>query len=281
MKEHSWLCTFITQISLCFCVYLAFNMGDRTESSSRPVETYFMSVAGGFRPENEQTLLLKLMEKVAKVYKVQFVVSISELGENDPLGLNATWYFQSLKLPWYTTKSFKGQRPGSYLKHTKVQYGKTLDIVIVNTELFQGPSAGAIEHQLLWLMKTLEESTSDWRIVVGFHPLLACNGSTEAKDNPLCLHEMFLNHRVDAYLSGHACTEHVHKQSAKQPGNADQPGKGPCLTPIRRIFDQNKEKVNGLLLHRVSSLELVTYSINLEGDVAHKIELQQSGREAM
>ncbi|XP_027174126.1 uncharacterized protein LOC113773701 [Coffea eugenioides] len=102
MKEHSWLCTFITQISLCFCVYLAFNMGDRTESSSRPVETYFMSVAGGFRPEKEQTLLLKLMAKVAKVYKVQFVVSISELGENDPLGLNATWYFLSLKLPWYT-----------------------------------------------------------------------------------------------------------------------------------------------------------------------------------
>ncbi|KAL3535075.1 hypothetical protein ACH5RR_003536 [Cinchona calisaya] len=282
MKEYSWVCTLITQISLCFAVYLAFNLGDRTHvSRSRPIDIYFMSVAGGFRPLNEQTLLLKQMAKVANVYKAQFVVSISELGEDDPLSQNATWYFQSPKLPWYTTKSPKGQGTGPYLNHTKVPYGKTLDIVIANTELFQGPSTGAREHQLLWLTKTLEESISDWRIVVGFDPLSACNRSMEAKDNNGCLHELLLKYRVDAYLSGHGCTEHIHIGSAEILGDAGQMGKGPCLTPINKIFHQNKEKVTGFLLHRVSSLEFVTYLVNLNGEVVHKIELKQSGKEVM
>lgn len=40
------------------------------------------------------------IEKVAKAYKVEFVINISELGEDDPLLQNATWYFPSLKVPW-------------------------------------------------------------------------------------------------------------------------------------------------------------------------------------
>lgn len=64
MKEYSWVCTLITQISLSFAVYLALNIGDRTQSSggsscTRPIDMYFMSVAGDFRPPKEQTLLLK------------------------------------------------------------------------------------------------------------------------------------------------------------------------------------------------------------------------------
>lgn len=292
MKEHSWVCTLITQISLCFALYLVFNMGQprkslqdrnssRTQKSNKPIDLYFMSVAGGFWALKEQTLLLKQMEKVSKAYNARFVVSISNVGEDDPLNKNATEYFRSLKVPWYTTRPLKGQGTDRYLQNTKVPYGGLLDVIIINTELFQGPSTGTGEHQLLWLTKTLEESISDWRIVVGFHPLLACNGSIEANDSPGTLQHLLLNYGVDAYLSGHACAEYIHKGSSEQLGDASQSNRGPCLTPVNKRILHYKERVNGFLLHRVSSFEFVTYLVNLEGEVVHKIELQQTGREVM
>ncbi|XP_061375624.1 uncharacterized protein LOC133317760 [Gastrolobium bilobum] len=43
----------------------------------------------------------------------------------------------------------------------------------------------------------------------------------------------------------------------------------------------SRELANGFLLHRVSSVQIVTYYINLVGEVAYKTVLQQKGREAM
>ncbi|KAL0451641.1 UNVERIFIED_CONTAM: hypothetical protein Slati_1142200 [Sesamum latifolium] len=90
MKEKSWACTLITQLSLCIAAYVALNIGQPQKvthgsisSVAGPTDMYFISVAGGFRPLEEQSLLLQQMMKVAKTYKARFVVSISELGESD------------------------------------------------------------------------------------------------------------------------------------------------------------------------------------------------------
>ena len=67
MGKPSWVRTVITQLSLCLAVLLAFNLGRPWEKpmshsssgSSRPLDLYFISVRGGFRPLNQQTHLLK------------------------------------------------------------------------------------------------------------------------------------------------------------------------------------------------------------------------------
>ncbi|KAL0358301.1 UNVERIFIED_CONTAM: hypothetical protein Sangu_0679500 [Sesamum angustifolium] len=97
MKEKSWACTLITQLSLCIAAYIALNIGQPQKvthgsisSVGGSTDMYFISVAGGFRPLEEQDLLLQQMMKVAKTYKVRFVVSISELGESDSLLQNVS-----------------------------------------------------------------------------------------------------------------------------------------------------------------------------------------------
>lgn len=63
MGKPSWVCTVITQLSLCLAALIAFNLGRPWEKSisncSRFLDIYFISVRGGFRPLNQQTRLLK------------------------------------------------------------------------------------------------------------------------------------------------------------------------------------------------------------------------------
>jgi hypothetical protein len=62
MEKSSCLCTIFTQVSLCFALYLALNLGQpiyRNRRESRALDLYFISVRGGFRPLKQQTHLLK------------------------------------------------------------------------------------------------------------------------------------------------------------------------------------------------------------------------------
>lgn len=144
MEKPSWICTLATQVSLCLALFLALNIGHLqnkygydNKSDGRPIDLYFISVTGGFRPLNQQTYLLKQMEKVVKTFKAEFVVNISELGEDDPLMQNVTWHFPALKVPWYTTRASSGQGVDYFLKQIKIPYGRTLDIIAVDTGLLQ------------------------------------------------------------------------------------------------------------------------------------------------
>ncbi|MDF9798454.1 tartrate-resistant acid phosphatase type 5 [Catalinimonas alkaloidigena] len=68
------------------------------------------------------------------------------------------------------------------------------------------------EEQLIWLEKTLAESTAQWKIVVGHHPVFSSSpmhGDTEE----LVTHflPLFEEHGVDAYLCGHEHDLQLHK----------------------------------------------------------------------
>ncbi|GFS42979.1 hypothetical protein Acr_00g0082880 [Actinidia rufa] len=131
--------------------------------------------------------------------------------------------------------------------------------------------------QLQWLSRTLKASDSSWRIVAGFHPIIACDENieqTETNQSFVSVRDMFLKYGVNAYLSGQACPNLVHKGYIAQISNQGPFNEGPCFTTIDRRMLFHKETVNGFFLHRVSSLELVTYFISLSGEVAHKIVLQ-------
>lgn len=64
-RSTSWLCTLATQLSLCLALYVVLNLGQHQKlvynGTGSPLDLYFISVRGGFRPIKEQTHLLKLV----------------------------------------------------------------------------------------------------------------------------------------------------------------------------------------------------------------------------
>lgn len=145
----SWAWTLFTQLSLCLALYMAFNIAAPPKSnanSNRDIDLYFLSVCGGHRPLKQQTHLMKLMEMVARKYKIKFVVNISELGEDDPLSHNGTLNYPSLSVPWYTTKASKGQGIGYFLKQISLPRNQILDIIGLDTGFLH------IKQELLKIM---------------------------------------------------------------------------------------------------------------------------------
>lgn len=74
MNEKSWLCTAFTQLTLCIAFYVVLNIGQpqnhtygNSENGGRKIDMYFITVAGGSRPLEQQTLLLE---------QVRFVISL-------------------------------------------------------------------------------------------------------------------------------------------------------------------------------------------------------------
>ncbi|XP_022882846.1 uncharacterized protein LOC111399644 isoform X3 [Olea europaea var. sylvestris] len=233
MKEKSWVCTVFTQLILCIALFIALNIGEsqkRSKNEGRLIDVYFISVDGGFRPLEEQTLLLK----------------------------QATQYPELQKIPWYTTGALKGGGGANYfLKKIEIPYGQTLDIIALNTGLLQNSSSVPENEQLQWLTTTLNESSSNWKIVFGFHHLVTSEDNVQKRE-PIFerLYSILLNYGVNAYWSWRAGT-------------------------VNQNIVQQKEMVNGFLLHRVSPLEIVTYLVKLTGEVVQSSALQQMGKEVM
>nr|GLL20308.1 uncharacterized protein LOC109191771 isoform X1 [Ipomoea trifida] len=286
MGRGSWVCTLFTQVALCFALYVVLNTGQFQRSlygDNDSADPYFISVSGGFRPLQEQIHLLKQMEMVAKKNRAKFVINISELGEGDPLMQNATQYYQSLEIPWYTLQALKGQSGNYYLKHIEVTHGRTLDLIAIDTTLYQDVSSSKKEEQLKWLINILEDSQSYWHIVVGFHPLVACG--EDVKDRKIeksfePLIRIFLKYGVNAYLSRKACNNSVHKGDLDDSSNVS-PVYGPDMISANQEFLYSMEITNGFLLHKVTDLEIVTYFVTSEGDFVRKVALQPRGKANM
>ncbi|PIA45746.1 hypothetical protein AQUCO_01600176v1 [Aquilegia coerulea] len=238
--------TLVIQLSLCFALFIAFYIGGESERSNlnnkntmrtigSPLDLYFLSVRGGFRPLKLQTHLLKQMEKVAKAYDVEFVVDISELGENDPLMQNGAMHFPSLNVPWYTTNALQVQGKRYIINNILLQHGKTLDLIVVDTASLggyvpKGKSRNNESDHLHWLTRTLEKTDSDWRIVVGYDPILICNKNGDKKGIKIeyeSLYRVFTKFGVNAYLSKQPCTNlYLREGSIAHIGNlgpADEP----------------------------------------------------------
>ncbi|KAK7304794.1 hypothetical protein VNO77_42683 [Canavalia gladiata] len=303
MKKTSWVCTVITQLCLCFALYIALHLGqpqtlvntNATDPDHQLPHLYFITVKGGFRPLTQQFHLLKQMEKVTRTYKASFVVSSGELGEHDPLMQNASQHFPLLRLPWYTTYSAtasksKGQEVGYFSKKIKISDGITLDVIGVDTELLQdsilrGSLRGNKNNQLNWLLRTLEKAnSSNWRIVVGYQPLVICGENKEQmkkKQSFDYLHRIFLKFSVNVYLSGQDCTTHAIDGNVAYIGVPGLIEKEPYSVFLNGNCVLKRELPNGFLLHQVSSVQIVTYYINFVGEVAYKTVLQQKGREIM
>lgn len=137
-----------------------------------------------------------------------------------------------------------------------------------------GLSSGIRDNISNWLANTLETTESNWRIVIGYHSLLPCKQQKEVKQIYEPLHDIFIKHGVNVYLSRHGCYG-----SASRDGIAyiSLPGSTQDSLPSAK----GRELANGFLLHRISLLELVTYFVTSDGEVVHRIEVHQRGKDAM
>ncbi|KAH6779321.1 hypothetical protein C2S52_010558 [Perilla frutescens var. hirtella] len=174
-------------------------------------------------------LMLVKMVKVKKTYKARFVVDFSELGESDPLLLNATLFHELQNMPWYPSGILKGEGATYFSKKIEVPDGQTLDIIALDTVLLQllrfylnpavyltclsreNQSSVRGNDQIVWLMRILNESISDWKVVVGLHQLISsdCNiwETNETRFAPL--QNILLQYGVDVYMSTETCDDNT------------------------------------------------------------------------
>ncbi|WOG96687.1 hypothetical protein DCAR_0416023 [Daucus carota subsp. sativus] len=282
-RSLTWKITIVTQFCLCVALFVALNIGHSIDNIHRsntiqtnPNDFYFVSVGGGSRASNHQTLLLKLMGKVIKLYNAQFVVNLSELGQDDPFLQNATHHLQSLKVPWYTTSILKGEGEelGYVVKQIKIPDQNVLDVIFYHADFKQDNSTGSGNHRIHRLTNLLKASTSDWRIVVGSQSLEGCDDGPQKSD----LYREFLKYGVDAYLSAQSCNGNVQKEGMTHIHNITEMRRGPYFTSINEKRILHSDVGNGFLLHRVGSIEIVTYLVTLKGEVVHQTSLKQGGR---
>ncbi|KAK7411594.1 hypothetical protein VNO78_03029 [Psophocarpus tetragonolobus] len=296
MEKTSWACTLITQVCLCVALYIALNLGQPQPlvNISATSDLYFISVKGGFRPLTQQFRLLNQMEKVARVYQPSFVVSSSKLGEHDPLMQNATQHFPFLRLPWYTTyttstsSKTKGH-VGCFAEKIKTSNGITLDVIGFDTELLRdsvlrGSLRVNKNNQMHWLIDTLASNSSDWRIIVGYQPLVDCGEKKQQlkkKQDFDYLHHIFKKTLVNVYISGQDCTTHAIDGNVAYIGNPGLSDQEPYSIFLNGNSVFKRELANGFLLHQVSSKQIVTYYINFAGEVTCTIVLHKEARNIM
>lgn len=285
-KRPPWRCTVAVQAALCLALYAAFSLGEPPQLIPRGgggVDALgrggggvaFLSVAGGARGPVEQERLLRQMETVAKVYEVKFVLDIAQFGEDDPLWQNGSMYFQHLNIPWYSTKSSHGRTLGNFLKKVMMPYNQFLDIIGLDTgplqePLYDGWINTSYMEQTKWLDRSLALTGSNWKIVVGYNPLVVCNGTETPNATKFFapFHHIFAKYEVNAYISmGGFCGYFQQDNSILYIGHPNTGG--------------DKEKVDGFFLHRVRALEMESMLINVEGKLVQRSVVHQHGVSAM
>ncbi|KAI4379336.1 hypothetical protein MLD38_005650 [Melastoma candidum] len=304
MEKGSWACTVFTQVCVCVALYVSFHLGLPREEASRGydgmirivggghgggdgdvgAEVYFITVRGCIRPEIKQNRVLKLMEKVARAYRVGFVVDISEDGEDDVLLQKGAEYYRSLKIPWYITKSSAGGEQ-HYIQQIEIMHGKTLTLVGVVASFSMGLRSAILNEGPRRLVRTLTEANSQWNIYVGLHPSISCqnnSGQVDTKDQLLdSFYDVFPRYGVNAYLSGRASADRVCQDGLNYIANPDPWNMSTDSASLSSATSLCRDLDDGILLHRVNSQEIATYFINLSGKEFYRIIIQKRSRGVM
>lgn len=103
----------------------------------------------------------------------------------------------------YYTKTFEDD--GVSLKIIFLDTPPLIDKYRRKTDVYPDASEQDADAQLQWLEKTLSESTEDWIIVAGHHPIYAYTDKTESerKDMQKKVDVLLQKYRVDMYVCGH------------------------------------------------------------------------------
>ncbi|TKW19869.1 hypothetical protein SEVIR_4G047700v4 [Setaria viridis] len=289
-RQLPWRRTVAVQAALCLALYAAFSIGEPQlfprggegggvdalgQGARGGGGVAFLSVAGGARATADQARLLRQMEAVAKVYEVKFVLDIAQSRENDPLWQHGSMYFQALNIPWYSTTSSHGRILGNFLKKVSMSHDQVLDVIALDTGALQEPLhdgkiSTSYREQTKWLERSLALTSGNWKVVVGYDPLVVCN-EAEAPEimkfyEPF--QRIFAKYEVDAYISTGGFCGYFHRDNSMLHIGHPRPG-GDHTT------------VDGFFLHRVTPLEMESVLINVEGKVVQRSVAHQHGTGAM
>ncbi|CAN6214833.1 unnamed protein product [Urochloa humidicola] len=290
-RQLPWRCTVAVQAALCLALYAAFSIGepqlfpwgggeggggvDALGRGARGGGVAFLSVAGGTRAPAEQARLLRQMEAVARVFEVKFVLDVAQSGKNDPLWQNGSKYFETLNIPWYSTASSHGRILGNFVKKVKMSYDQVLDIVGLDTGALQEPLhdgkiSTSYREQTKWLERSLALTSGNWKIVVGYNPLIVCNEAEapEIMKFYAPFQHVFAKYEVDAYISTGGFCGYFHRDNSMLYIGHPSP-------------DGDQTGVDGFFLHRVTALEMESMLINVEGKVVRRSAVRQHGTGAM
>ncbi len=116
----------------------------------------------------------------------------------------------------YANVSRRWNMPSLYYSKSFEMDGATLQLIMIDTpslidkyredyETYPDARKQSLEDQLAWLEQTLKESTAEWKIVVGHHPIYAQTTKSEAErtDMQQRVDPILRKYGVDVYACGH------------------------------------------------------------------------------
>ncbi|CAD6337432.1 unnamed protein product [Miscanthus lutarioriparius] len=141
-----------------------------------------------------------------------------------------------------------------------------------NEPLHDGKISTSYRGQTKWLDQSLALTDSSWKIVVGYDPLLVCNGEETPETTKFYVpfQHIFAKYEVNAYISMAGFCGYFHRDNSILYIGHPSPG-------------GDHKSVDGFFLHRVRPLELEMESmlINVEGRLVQRSVVQQHGTGAM
>ncbi|KAI5666677.1 hypothetical protein M9H77_16530 [Catharanthus roseus] len=268
MREHLWVGTLVTQILICSVLFIIIKIGEPQNHvfdgrpQRRPLDVLFLSVLGGHRR----------WQRWRRFIMHNFVVDISELREEDPLA-------QNIHISVYSTKTLKGHGVDHYLKQAKIPYAKSLDLIAVNSDLFQG-------YKRHWNVRTGNRPMIFY-ITSSLTPEMTRNTITGIKKGKKIHWHNTIRPWIlpNLYLSGLACAEYVQKEGALLLNNTTKMEKRPYLISVDKMSLHHKLVTRIILapfqLFSAFASGRITYFVSLRREVVERRELQQRGNEVV
>lgn len=211
----------------------------------------------------------------------------SILGNHDYMGNpDAQVEYTSISRRWimparYFNKNIKlRDGSGKSIRFTFIDTNPLIPEFYTNPEY--GPNVKATDStvQKTWIKQSISQLQPDehWNIVVGHHPMYT--GSKTRREGydtrriRNSLNDLFLEQKVDAYLSGH---DHS-LQHLKHPEGVHQfvSGSASEATQVDKLdYSLFAAQAYGFLLFSVTSREIVVHAINEKGEILYRNSIKK------
>lgn len=189
------------------------------------------------------------------------------------------------QLEYYTKHGEEGRWifPAAYYQTKKtLADGTTIDFIFLDTILLApeaSESETAInlhddeqrkEKQYVWLEAALAESTADWLLVVGHHPVFSGGEHGDTPSLVARLLPLLEKHHVDMYVSGH---DHTLQHLQHLPTTHTQffvNGNGAKMGHVRNVTQAHVRRAEvklGFMSHELTRESMITKAIDREGGV--------------
>jgi hypothetical protein len=181
----------------------------------------------------------------------------------------------------YSNMSSRWKLPSKYYREQfEFGNGETLDLFFMDSNPYQKdllsaggayPELNALDtvYQNGWVESGLRNSTANWKLVVGHHPLYTCGVRKNQPQYMRKFEGLFNETHVDAYFCGHEHDLQVHKPE----GNVTYfvSGGGGSKRPIQSPFEFTHfaQSTLGFMVVEIANGRMTVTSYNENGQVLH------------